>query len=454
MSPPPRRRLLRRLLLVPVALVLLELALQVAAPLVQGAMRDRDDGPPAPDAAFTVLCVGDSNTYGLHLPRAYAYPALLEARLAQRLPGPVAVVNRGVPGQSAAQVAEHLPGDLAAVDPDLVIVLAGINDTWNATGRQGALAALVGRSRLVRLARVLASGVTTATSFDVRNEGGRMVVDRGDGGQPVAETVEGTLGTLDGDELQAVVTAQLERMRAACEDHDVPLVIMTYPDPHLAFPTVNASLRAFASGHGLPLVEHDRAFAGHYEALGYETLMFPDHHLNLRGYGLLVDGLVEGLGRAGLVPAAEVAPSHDPAVEPRPGPDAADVPLRTVDVAPSLREDPEAEGVLVLAGPPGWAFQIALSRELFEAPAGLSADAATTIPLHEDEILVRSRREPGLSGTLDARGEARVRLPASLLAERPLRACLVLLREADEAQRAGSGVAAVSRALVLQAPGS
>lgn len=425
------RRWRRRLLLAVLLIVGLELALQLAAPLVQRAMGGRG-GPPSPDAAFTVLCVGDSNTYGLHLPRAYAYPSQLQARLARRFEREVSVVNRGVPGHSAAQVAEHLPEDLRATDPDVVVALAGINDTWNTTGREGPLARLVGRLRLVRLARVLAAGVTTARPFEVRSRDGRLVVDRGDGGEPVAAAVEGTLGSLRGEALREVVTTQLERWRAACADRGVPLVLMTYPDPHLVFPTVNEALRAFAREHDLPLVEHDRAFEAHYAERGYETLMFPDHHPNLQGYALMVDGLVRTLAQAGLVPPTEHAGEPPPP--------------RRVAVAPSLRAD--GEGTLALLGPPGWAYQVALSRERDERPAGLRIEGVT-VPLHEDEILVRSRTEPGLSGALGPDGTARVEVPPALLAERPLRACLILLRPPDEARRAGSGVAAVSEPLVL-----
>src|SRR6187455_386402 len=124
-----RRRWPRRLLGVLALLVLLELALEAAAPLVQRAMLRRAPTP-SPDAPLAILCVGDSNTYGLYVPQ-WSYPAQLLARLRPRFRGPVAVVNRGVPGQSAAQVAETLPADLRAVHPDLVLVLAGLNDAWN-----------------------------------------------------------------------------------------------------------------------------------------------------------------------------------------------------------------------------------------------------------------------------------------------------------------------------------
>ncbi|HTE06039.1 MAG TPA: GDSL-type esterase/lipase family protein, partial [Planctomycetota bacterium] len=125
-----KRRWGRRLAGLVVLMVLLELALQAAGPLVQRAMLRRDPDP-SPDAPLTILCVGDSNTYGLHMPRVFAYPAQLQGLLEQRFHQPVTVANRGVPGQNTAQVLAALPDDLAATHADLVLVLCGINDAWN-----------------------------------------------------------------------------------------------------------------------------------------------------------------------------------------------------------------------------------------------------------------------------------------------------------------------------------
>ncbi|MBI5240060.1 MAG: hypothetical protein HY926_06280, partial [Elusimicrobia bacterium] len=44
------------------------------------------------------------------------------------------VVNGGVPGHNTAQILEDLEGNLAAVRPDLVILLAGMANSWNLRG--------------------------------------------------------------------------------------------------------------------------------------------------------------------------------------------------------------------------------------------------------------------------------------------------------------------------------
>ena len=53
-----------------------------------------------------VLCVGDSNTYGLYVGAADAYPGRLQALLGDS----VAVVNLGYPGNNSSSLSAYLPG--------------------------------------------------------------------------------------------------------------------------------------------------------------------------------------------------------------------------------------------------------------------------------------------------------------------------------------------------------
>jgi acyl-CoA thioesterase I len=81
---------------------------------------------PPPTAALptgsSVLALGDSITFGTGADSAAAYPAQLAALTGW------AVVNAGVPGDTAAQAAERLPALLVEHKPALVIVSAGGND--------------------------------------------------------------------------------------------------------------------------------------------------------------------------------------------------------------------------------------------------------------------------------------------------------------------------------------
>ncbi|MEZ5967086.1 MAG: SGNH/GDSL hydrolase family protein [Planctomycetota bacterium] len=118
-----RRRLVSCVLGAVMALVALELALQLGAWIVWS--RRTSD---AVGEDRCILCVGDSFTYGLGATgRAGSYPRQLEALLRAR-GDRSAVVNGGWPGQSSREVLLRLPQQLLRHDPKLVCILVGIND--------------------------------------------------------------------------------------------------------------------------------------------------------------------------------------------------------------------------------------------------------------------------------------------------------------------------------------
>lgn len=79
---------------------------------------------------LTVLAVGSSSIEGVGAStRAMGFVPMLEAGLERRLPGvEVAVVNRGIGGETAMETASRLEREIAAVGPDLVIWQLGTND--------------------------------------------------------------------------------------------------------------------------------------------------------------------------------------------------------------------------------------------------------------------------------------------------------------------------------------
>jgi len=422
---------LRWALRLAVALVLLELALQLAAPLYRS-LTARDAGPTAADASLTVLCVGDSHTFGLHMPRAFSYPDRLAALLDRRFAAPVRVVNRGVPGRNSGQVATDLPADLREVGPDIVLILAGINDTWNRDAEGAGPSELLGRLKLVRLVRVLIAGVTSAPVFEVRSdERGQLVVDRGDGGKPV-NTGAGAMGVRSGAELAASVERQLRRALGHVRDAGSRPVLMTYAENQGEFATVNQAIRSLARSEGVLLVDHERLFAPLFEAEGYETFMLNDHHPNARGYAQMAVAIDQALAEAGCVPG--LAASRGEAAGPAHPPGAITAALAC-----------DEQGRLRLSGPPGTPFQL-----LIAAPAGEGGGfnvGTRHIPLQDDAMLALSRIEPTFSGQLDAGGSASIAVPAALRqagAGSDWAACLVLLsRSADAPVTAVSPLVAI-----------
>lgn len=59
-----------------------------------------------PDGQYRILALGDSLTYGVHLPAAQVYPALLQQTLEEEpgVPGEPMVINAGVPGYNLSEI--------------------------------------------------------------------------------------------------------------------------------------------------------------------------------------------------------------------------------------------------------------------------------------------------------------------------------------------------------------
>lgn len=137
-APPHRvpRRPARFALAGVVALLCLEVVLQIGSIVVWlfASPSTADPGAGGP----TVLCVGDSYTYGLGSSSSdeRSYPAVLQRLLRERL-GAAAprVVNAGWPGQNSRDVLWKIDAQLRTNRPAVVCVLVGLNDTWTRPAR-------------------------------------------------------------------------------------------------------------------------------------------------------------------------------------------------------------------------------------------------------------------------------------------------------------------------------
>lgn len=86
------------------------------------------------NAEVSVICIGDSSTYGLEAsdPDKYSYPAQLQALLDEKVDDrKFNVLNLGVPGMNSSQVLHRFRENLLKYKPDIAIVMIGINDPWN-----------------------------------------------------------------------------------------------------------------------------------------------------------------------------------------------------------------------------------------------------------------------------------------------------------------------------------
>jgi hypothetical protein len=312
-------------------------------------------------------------------------------------------------------VAETLPADLRAVHPDLVLVLAGLNDAWNSPSESGPLGWLA-RLRLVRLVRVLLSGVASPGSFELRtDEQGEIVVDRGEGGRRVNVAEAGATPPAD-EALRDRVRAGLQRIVDECRDFGSEPVLMSYAENGGPHSLVSGVARELAAADHVLFVDHERVFGGAFAREGHDALMFNEHHPNARGYALMARTVDDALAAAGRVPPP--GPDDDPSAAPAGLPPA----------PPTL--EALGAGRLRLRGPAGWSWQLAVART---PAAGQSFRAgAFEVPLPDDDVLMKARVEPSFTGRFGPDGLFELGVPPRLREEAggaSLSACLVLLRE-------------------------
>jgi lysophospholipase L1-like esterase len=101
-----------------------------------GRYRINNDGfrgepfPPDLRERFTVLCAGNSTTFGWRVSEGGHFPALLADIMRGRFGERTWVVNGGVPSFSSAQVLRKLERDLPLIEPEVLVVTMPWNDMW------------------------------------------------------------------------------------------------------------------------------------------------------------------------------------------------------------------------------------------------------------------------------------------------------------------------------------
>jgi len=118
-----------------ICLLILEVALRVVGSIYAD-ISESDTGKNK-KGTTTILCIGDSFTFGIGAPRDLSYPAQLEKLLNQAAPGvKYSVINRGWPGQNSTQFLKRFEDYLKEFKPDIVTILIGAQNLGNYFGYQ------------------------------------------------------------------------------------------------------------------------------------------------------------------------------------------------------------------------------------------------------------------------------------------------------------------------------
>lgn len=275
----------------------------------------------------TILCVGDSFTFGIKVEDQEKYPAVLERLLNGSAAQPrYAVVNVARPGKSSGWALASLDKWLQRHRPHVVVMMTG----WNCndvdfaeyrahSGRGAGLAAIKLRLFMndfetCRLAKYLVARVESVPA-------------------PLVYPRVLSMELYDFRDYQAIALANLDRICERLRQERVPLVLLTYPqarppdnpytrteyyhsifgkaplgeddylfhDRHGAI-AINAVIEHVARSDSVPLADVAAAFRSHPDA---EVIIPGDHHPNAAGNRIIAATVLAVLQRTGWVDAPE-----------------------------------------------------------------------------------------------------------------------------------------------------
>jgi lysophospholipase L1-like esterase len=305
------------------ACAVLEVGLRTAAFVLARSSIHSGTAADASGGTFRILCIGDSNTYGTGVERFETYPAQLQTFLnARRGTTRFQVTNLGVPGSNSAQVRNRLPRYLDLYDPDLVIVLIGVNDYWNpeeteteaATSPDQRLHRRLSKLRTYRLVLLLIEHLRSPGRSAAPEE---VVLEtterrRGAGGSGDATVRELRFGgarfhfrnteraTFLEDEAHArLLQSNLQEMVRVTAEAGVPLVLPTYAAVIGPYVVPNRVIGDF-SGAYVVTPEFREDFR-RYLGPPRQGLFFPDMHPRPPAYAAFARALRDALLRWNLV---------------------------------------------------------------------------------------------------------------------------------------------------------
>lgn len=273
--------------------------------------RDREYPREQTPGALRIAVLGDSFTFGTGVNLEDTLPKALERALAaERAPQPVEVMNWGVYGYNLGQQAALLERWIDAAEPDLVLVVAYVNDA-SGENRGAASGAPAWEARLIT-ALGLTSGLWTrgeasaappafARTMALRRHSvlADVLAHR------LYRVLHGRVTVrnyredwLPGSPGRQMVERALDRMADLCRDRGVPLHVAFYPDLHqldenYPFRAAHAAVGALCAERGLPyhdlfeVLEGLAATALHAHA--------HDHHPNGRCHALVGAALARAL---------------------------------------------------------------------------------------------------------------------------------------------------------------
>jgi lysophospholipase L1-like esterase len=304
--------LLKRLALLPLLILVYalvaEAGLQIASFFLKKSTR-----ADAPSAWITgdlrVLCLGDSNTYGLWVDRSETYPEQLEAVWNERVASPrLEALNLGFPGTNSSRVVRELPRMLETFDPDVVIVMVGVNDFWtlptpleDEAATRPTRGFLARHSLLYRVYYLFQRGRQSRQMEILLDPEGKL--DEKAAHKARVGDREFEMGFVKSPPGEAGNKEDLRnhllRLIAIAREAERPLYLMTYPMNDRFYHTANRVIEAVAEETGTPLIDLTAVFKGICPRRECPAILFPDGHPKAPGYRIVAEAIARRLERRG-----------------------------------------------------------------------------------------------------------------------------------------------------------
>jgi lysophospholipase L1-like esterase len=283
-------------------------------------LRDREFARGKPADVFRIAALGDSVTFGSGVDRDGAWPKVLERLLARAADGGgprPEVLNFGVVGYNARQVAARLRTDVLPFQPDLVLYGYVLNDPQAESVEGAALEELRDAARRggppgAGPLRLLAhSRLYVWLRSRWRGRGAPVPTARVDPAYAARGTDERVAWfralhrSSEGGAILEAALAELARLREA---HGVPIRVAVFPlfledVPPDALRDVHADVAARFRAAGFPVVDFAEAFRAAEAALG-EPLALDFLHPNALGHRVAAAAWLRALRAGGALPAS------------------------------------------------------------------------------------------------------------------------------------------------------
>jgi lysophospholipase L1-like esterase len=256
-------------------------------------LRGGEIAPRKSSGTLRILALGDSCTFGQGARTDEAYPERLRQILAGRRPDlTIEVLNAGVPGYSSYQTRRQLEGEGFALEPDVVVIAVGFNDTGDARPTKRRSFA----GQLLLSDAEYARAVERSNRFGVLRLAYRLRGTSG-GGDDDAESG----GPIDKPRVAAgEYRSNLEAMIDASRARGILPVMLVWPYRYQAAGLPSAGrweavtayqgiARDVARARGIPLVD------GVDLVRAREDYFFDSVHFNPAGYAAVAQALADAL---------------------------------------------------------------------------------------------------------------------------------------------------------------